>query len=105
LCVCGWVGGWVGGYAIWMLEVVALALLTAYSAGDDIPEASVVEALVKDLRDIRQTKIRERLRHIHDGFVAIRNATSLELVTKEAYCTQVSELIYLLENVRACVYV
>ena len=55
--------------------------------------------MVKDLKDLRQTKVREKLKHLHEGVLIVQNVAALEMASKEHYAAKVVDMILRLGEV------
>lgn len=75
------------------LHYVAIAHLLLEHAAEDIPDASRVRALLKDLRDARQSKILAGLGMINPAHLEMTNISSMEICElRPLFVTALSQL-------------
>lgn len=75
------------------LHYVAIAHLLLEHAAEDIPDASRVRALLKDLRDARQSKILAGLGMINPTHLEMTNISSMEICElRPLFVTALSQL-------------
>ena len=75
------------------LHYVAIAHLLLEHAAEDIPDASRVRALLKDLREARQSKILAGLGMINPAHLEMTNISSMEICElRPLFVTALSQL-------------